>query len=943
MKAREQFGINNRYELIRQLGEGGMGVVYQAKDKELGRTVAIKIIRQGKGLDLSYIKRFSREARLLATLSHPNLLKIFEVELKAEPPYIVTEYLDGDDLWTLVAKERYPSHLESKRFVKELAYALAALHEKNIVHRDIKAANVFREKNGKFKLMDLGLARPLEETRLTDQGSVLGTLNYMPPEVLRGYDANPASDVYQFGLVVHEVMTGDRLQGVDEKGDFSPGMLDLDLWGAREPNEDLPVEFRQLVSTCCQKEVSKRPQNGAELLKLVEELFGGANAETTAIDTAACEVVQKEKQTKELKAEQPRKLFSFVMTLFLFALVLVVYSMLETGSVQSSGENSPLFVHMKEWLLLPNEIVLILPPGGKRPHWRLEHSRNVSFSGRFSICQKGWKAIVNKPPEVKQATLKVYRGEHFLGHEQVTFPATVFTSRPIARFGHKEVELFWGVRGRVELKGTLSLPERSIVLARSSSKKGKLRLLPKHMRKGERNVSWTLSYENKIHVSGKGALGFSERGRIDFRKPTKRDNRGYPLFPAIVHKGALYTFFDPSLLVCWQQVSTENGVKLQHKWCGVIPASDKNAVKYREFSFWGPCGEELIIASSNFRYRLNLERLRHHWNIVSRDFKSNETFDLHDYLKNVAPAIPSEELLLSQTALGRGKSLNLSDGSLLAAIPSEDNKINFELYSPTKKRIAQVFTVTGSQIYALEKHSDDLVLLSHLKDNETHLTLLRVSFQKNQSSMRVLNTIKLGPKPDLSRGFHFDGPLHTVITTLPNKKHSLIAYDSHVLLFTANREGGKCRKLEVDLPKGSFTRAALPLSENSFALLNLNPWSQSLNVQCHMTIYKLVLKDDGNQELKPLTTKFVSERAIVSRVGLTFDELKRLYYYAEDDTFVATIDKSRPHFEYEGHIRAYNFRFGLFRFGDSIYTLTRGSSVIGTDIVPITKPAKGSN
>ena len=188
------------YEILAPIGAGGMGEVYRARDTRLGRDVAIKVSNE------QFTERFEREARAIAALNHPNICQLYDVG----PNYLVMELIDGVPLKGPLPIEKA---LES---AGQILDALDAAHSKGITHRDLKPANILVTKQG-IKLLDFGLAKqsgPLKETdltqALTQSGAIVGTLNYMSPEQLQSKEADPRSDIFSFGLVLYEMLTGQR-------------------------------------------------------------------------------------------------------------------------------------------------------------------------------------------------------------------------------------------------------------------------------------------------------------------------------------------------------------------------------------------------------------------------------------------------------------------------------------------------------------------------------------------------------------------------------------------------------------------------------------------------------------------------------------------------------------------------------------------------------------
>ena len=208
---------SGRYTTKRRIGHGGMATVHLASDEKLGREVAVKVLAENLAGDRSARKRFMREAQLAAKLSHPNIVQIFDVgEEEDERPFIVMEYVDGRALSDLLSRRRRLKPKEALPLLSQVAAGLTHAHEKGLVHRDVKPANLLVRRDGRLKIADFGIARALEDARYTDTGMVLGTRDYMAPEQADGGKIGPATDVYALGVVARE-MLGDpppELEGV---------------------------------------------------------------------------------------------------------------------------------------------------------------------------------------------------------------------------------------------------------------------------------------------------------------------------------------------------------------------------------------------------------------------------------------------------------------------------------------------------------------------------------------------------------------------------------------------------------------------------------------------------------------------------------------------------------------------------------------------------------
>src|SRR6266849_6401922 len=210
------------YEIVAPLGAGGMGEVYQAHDAKLGRDVAIKVLPDAFAHDPARLSRFQREAKMLASLNHPNIAAIYGLEEDAGRNYLVMELVSGETLAERVKREGRVPVEEALAIMKQIAEALEAAHEKSIIHRDLKPANVKVTPEGRVKVLDFGLAKafagdganedlsnsPTLSRAATMQGVILGTAAYMSPEQARGKPVDRRTDIWAFGAVVYELLTG---------------------------------------------------------------------------------------------------------------------------------------------------------------------------------------------------------------------------------------------------------------------------------------------------------------------------------------------------------------------------------------------------------------------------------------------------------------------------------------------------------------------------------------------------------------------------------------------------------------------------------------------------------------------------------------------------------------------------------------------------------------
>ena len=212
--------INERYEIIKSIGEGGMANVYLAKDTFLDRKVAVKVLRGDLATDEKFIRRFQREAYAASTLSHPNIVEMYDVGEDNGTYYIVMEYIEGRTLKQLLKKRGSLTSPEVVDIMLQLTDGIAHAHDMYIIHRDLKPQNIMISDDGKIKITDFGIAMALNSTQLTQTNSVMGSVHYLPPEQASGKGSTTKSDIYSMGIML--LVVGQAIANLLMVGGMTP-------------------------------------------------------------------------------------------------------------------------------------------------------------------------------------------------------------------------------------------------------------------------------------------------------------------------------------------------------------------------------------------------------------------------------------------------------------------------------------------------------------------------------------------------------------------------------------------------------------------------------------------------------------------------------------------------------------------------------------------------
>ena len=307
------------------LGRGGMGVVYRATDRVLGRTVAVKVLPAERAEDPTFVTRFEREARAAASLSHPSIVAVYDSGRDGDTRFIVMECVPGESLGQLL-RQRHPlPAADAVEIAAEVASALAAAHRAGIIHRDIKPGNVMVNDELQAKVLDFGIARAIATTSLTNTAIILGSAPYMAPEVTRGETADERSDIYSLGCMLYEMLTG----GPPFTGELGAAVMHQHNTASprplRELNPATPAALDALVMQMLAKQPNERPQRASELvdaLRACAALPGAVGAAGTAVT----------EPTRVLPRAVPRRSRERIALAAAIALILIVVAIVASGS-----------------------------------------------------------------------------------------------------------------------------------------------------------------------------------------------------------------------------------------------------------------------------------------------------------------------------------------------------------------------------------------------------------------------------------------------------------------------------------------------------------------------------------------------------------------------------------------------------------------------------------
>lgn len=341
--------LARRYELQEMIGSGGMADVYKAYDKLLDRAVAVKILHQQYANDAEFVEKFRMEATGAAKLAHPNIVNIYDVGEDGGSQYIVMEYVSGPTLKEVIQQKGRLEPVEAVRIAKEIASALEAAHQHNLVHCDIKPHNILVMPDGHVKVTDFGIARAVSASTMTYSGSVMGSVHYFSPEQAKGAAITTKSDVYSLGVVLYEMLTGELPFNGENSVSIALKHLQEEPVSVRQLCPSIPPVLEAIVQKAMSKDPAARPSS-TELYADLDQARGLLMDRTSgegagAQDPFATRVIPR--ITPEMMAEQPASAAG--------GRAGRDYGQLERGAVQ---EETPLFKSKKFILVLAAILIL---------------------------------------------------------------------------------------------------------------------------------------------------------------------------------------------------------------------------------------------------------------------------------------------------------------------------------------------------------------------------------------------------------------------------------------------------------------------------------------------------------------------------------------------------------------------------------------------------------
>ena len=302
--------LGSRYEIIEKIGNGGMATVYKAKDLVLKRYVAVKILREEYTTDNEFIKRFNTEAESAASLTHPNIVSVYDVGKEGNLYYIVMELIKGKTLKEIIVEDGRMGWKWSVKIAKQIAQALETAHRNNIIHRDIKPHNIIITEDGTAKVTDFGIAKAVSNSTITAFGTTIGSVHYFSPEHARGGYTDAKSDLYSLGVVLYEMVTGRVPFDADTPVSVALKHMQEKPVPPIELNPAIPQSLNDLILKAMEKDPNMRYSTATEMIEDLDKILKNPEAEVGVVDKSqarARRIQQEDNQTNQSKFAKFKK------------------------------------------------------------------------------------------------------------------------------------------------------------------------------------------------------------------------------------------------------------------------------------------------------------------------------------------------------------------------------------------------------------------------------------------------------------------------------------------------------------------------------------------------------------------------------------------------------------------------------------------------------------
>ncbi|WP_243128883.1 Stk1 family PASTA domain-containing Ser/Thr kinase [Clostridium novyi] len=274
--------LGNRYELLQKIGEGGMAEVYKAKCHLLNRYVAVKILKNQYSDNMEFVNKFKQEAAAAASLSHNNIVGIYDIGSENNINYIVMEYIDGKTLKQIINENQVLKYNKAIEIASQIAKALECAHNNNIIHRDVKPHNILVTKDGIIKVTDFGIAKATSSVTITNSDKIIGSAHYISPEQAKGKFVDCKTDIYSLGIILYEMVTGEVPYDGESPVSVALKHVQEQVIPPIKVNPNIPESLNKLILKAVEKEPYKRYQSAHDILMDLEKIQQNPNTNIAA-------------------------------------------------------------------------------------------------------------------------------------------------------------------------------------------------------------------------------------------------------------------------------------------------------------------------------------------------------------------------------------------------------------------------------------------------------------------------------------------------------------------------------------------------------------------------------------------------------------------------------------------------------------------------------------